>query len=375
MSHKNTYGVHVTLISGPCEDPDMLPSLTPPPPLTPKSIPPMRQLSSPLKNVSRYLDQEGQSSDEDSDCEDMTRANQEKQCELRKNSSNEGNRSVAEKENADKTCARKRPLSPSYEDDGLSITVVENRQAGTPSPPRSILSKQKSQERDEKELIVIDDRDLSESKTGSLLLVKRRKMADELVPKKSPVVSLLFTRTRKDSARLSQSSRPVEQTKVPSPIKKKSPFIYSRKRGVEVSPISGQDSPRLRPRDSVSRDTTSRDSTSREIVSRGNVTRDQCRPADPELARLKVVTNAKTSEQKENKNCEGSGTTKHLSFVATRLNRKQLVSIAVFLLLLLFFFFFCSPFIFHLKSVELKPNNVRNGCKYLTIFKLETGFF
>ena len=314
--------IRVTLISDPREDPDMLPSLTPPPPLTPKSIPPMRQLSSPLKNVSRYLDQEGQSSDEDSECEDITRTNQEKLFELKKSTSNEGNRSAAEEENADKTCARKRPISPSYEDDGLSITVVENRQAGTPSPPRSILSKQKSQERDEKELIVIDDRDLSQSKTGSLLLVKRRKVADELVPKKSPVVSLLFTRTRKDSARPRQSSRPVEQTKVPSPIKKKSPFIYSRKSGAEISPISEQDSPRT-----VSRDTTSRDSASRGIVSRGSVTRDQCRPVDPELARLNVVTNAKTSEEKENKNCHGSGTTKHLSFVATRLNRQQLVSI------------------------------------------------
>lgn len=327
----------------------MLPSLTPPPPLTPKSIPPMRQLSSPLKSVSRYLDQEGHSSDEESDCEDITRTNQEERCQLRKNLSNEGNGSVTEKENADKTCTRKRPLSPSYEDDGLSITAVENRQDKTPSPPRSLRLKQKAQERDEKEFIVIDDRDPVQSKTGSLWLVKRRRVADEIVPKKSPVVSLLFTRTRKDSARSSQFTGRAEQTKVPSPIQKKSTtFIYSRKRGAEISPISGQDSPQPMPRDSVSRDTTSRGN-----VSRDDVTRDQRRSPDPELARLRVVTKAKTSEEKENKNCQGSGTTKHLSFVATRLNRKQLVSItcsgSVF-----FSVFFFSPFILHLHSVESK---------------------
>ncbi|XP_078377813.1 LOW QUALITY PROTEIN: uncharacterized protein LOC144660966 [Oculina patagonica] len=296
----------------PCDDPDMLPSLTPPPPLTPKSIPPMRQLSSPLKNVSRYLDQEGQSSDEDSDCGDITRTNQEKQCELRKSSSSEGNRSVAEKDDGN---TRKRSLSPSYEDDGLSITAVENRQDKTPSPPRSLRLKQTAHEKDEKELIVIDDQDPAQSKTGSLWLVKRRRVADEIVPKKSPVVSLLFTRTRKDSPKPSQFTKPVEQTKVPSPIQKKStPFIYSRKRGAEISPISGQDSPQPVTGDSVSRDTTSRE----------RVPRDQCRSPKPELARLTVVTSAKTSKDKENKNCQRSGTTKHLSFVATRLNRKQL---------------------------------------------------
>lgn len=252
----------------------------------------------------------------------MTRTNQEEQCELRKNSSNEGIWSVTEKEDANKTCTRKRPFSPSYEDDSLSITAVKNRQAGTPSPPPSCLSKQKSQEKDEEELIVIDDRDPVHSKSGSLLLVKRRKVADELVPKKSPVVSLLFTRTRKGLARASpESPRPVEQTKVPSPVKKKSsPFIYSRKRGAEISPIQRQDAPRV-----VSRDNASRDRISRESVPRDGVSRDECRSPDQELRKLKVVTNTKTSVGKEDKNYGGTGT-KYLSFVATRLNRKQLVS-------------------------------------------------
>ena len=303
------------------DDPDMLPSLSPPPPLTPKSIPPMRQLSSPLKNVSRYLDQEGHSSDEDSDCGDLTRTNDEEQCELRKKSRNEGIGSVIEKEDANKTTTRKRSLSPNYEDDSLSITAVRSRQAGTPSPPRSCRSKQKqkSQEKDEKELIVIDDRDSGNSKTGSLLLVKRRKVTDELVPKKSPVVSLLFTRTRKDLAKASpESPRPVEQTKALK--KKSSPFIYSRKRGAEISPIKRQE-----PLRGISRDNASRDRISRESVSRDGVSCDDCRSPDQERGKLKVVTNAKLGIEKEDINCGGTGT-KHLSFVATRLNRKQLVS-------------------------------------------------
>ena len=305
------------IISDPCDDPDMLPSLTPPPPLTPKSIPPMRQLSSPLKNVSRYLDQEGQSSDEDSDCEDLTRTNEEEQFELSKNTRNEGIGSVREMEDVKKTRTRKRPLSPSNEDDSLTLTAVRNRQAGTPSPPPSCHSKQKSRDKHEKELIVIDDRDSTYPKTGSLLLVKRRKVADEFVPKKSPVVSLLFTRTRKGLAKASpESPRPVEQTKASSTVKKKSsPFIYSRTRCAEISPIKGQEPPRL----------ISRDNESRDIISRDGVSRDECRSPDQERKKLMVVTNAKTSLEKEDKNCEGTGT-KHLSFVATRLNRKQLVS-------------------------------------------------
>ena len=276
----------------------------------------MRQLSSPLKNVSRYLDQEGQSSDEDSDCEDLTRTNGEEQCELTKNTTNEGIGSVTEMEDANKTCTRKRPLSPSNGDDSLTLTAVKTRQAGTPSPPPSCHSKQKSRNKHEQELIVIDDRDPIHSKTGSLLLVKRRKVADEFVQKKSPVVSLLFTRTRKELAKGSpESPRPVEQTKAPSPVKKKSsPFIYSRKRGAEISPIKGQEPPRLLSRDE-----------SRDVMSRGGVSRDECRSPDQERRKLKVVTNAKISLGKEDKNSEGTGT-KHLSFVATRLNRKQLVS-------------------------------------------------
>lgn len=305
------------IISDPCDDPDMLPSLTPPPPLTPKSIPPKRQLSSPLKNVSRYLDQEGQSSDEDSDCEDLTRTNEEEQCELTKTTRNDAIGSAREMEDTNKTFTRKRPLSPSNEDDSLTLTAVKNRQAGTPSPPPSCHSSQKSRDKHEKELIVIDDRDPVHSKTGSLLLIKRRKVADEFVPKKSPVVSLLFTRTRKELAKASpESPRPVEQTKAPASVKKKSsPFIYSRKRGAEISPIKGKVPPRL----------ISRDNESRDVMSRDGVSRDECCSPDQERRKLKVVTNAKTSLEKEDENCEGIAT-KHLSFVATRLNRKQLVS-------------------------------------------------
>ena len=58
---------------------------------------------------------------------------------------------------------------------------------------------------------MIDDRDSVHLKTGSLLLVKRRKVADECVPKKSPVVSLLFTRAQKEVAKGNpESPRQVE---------------------------------------------------------------------------------------------------------------------------------------------------------------------
>ena len=306
----------------------------------------MRQLSSPLKNASRYLDQEGQSSDEDSDCEEITSSNTEEQCELRVNSRNRGDGCIGEKEEVNKSCTRKRHLSPSYEDDGLSITAVENRQDKTPSPPRGARAKQKSQG-DEEDLIVIDDRDPVNSKTGSLLLVKRRKIVDELVPKKSPVVSLLFTRAGKDSTTACQSPRSRGLTKGLSPIKKKksSPFIYSRKRSTEASSISGQDSPGPISRGSLSRDAVPRDSSrgvtrdtgspqsasrdivSSERVSTGSMSRVQGRAPDEALMELKTVTNVKKISGKRNNDNPGSGITKPLSFVATRLNRKQLVSI------------------------------------------------
>ena len=304
----------------------------------------MRQLSSPLKNASRFLDQEGQSSDEDSDCEEITSSNREEQCELRANSRNRGDGCIGEKGDVNKSCTRKRPLSPSYEDDGLSITVVENRQDKTPSPPRGARAKQKSQG-DEEDLIVIDDRDPVNSKTGSLLLVKRRKIVDELVPKKSPVVSLLFTRAGKDSTTSCQSPRSHGLTKGLSPIKKKksSPFIYSRKRSTEASPISGQDSPGPISRDTVPRDSSrgvtrdtgspqsaSRDIVSSERVSTGSMSRIQGRAPDEALMELKTATNVKEGSGKRNNDNPGSGTTKPLSFVATRLNRKQLVSITCF---------------------------------------------
>ena len=332
----------------------MQPSLTPPPPLTPKSIPPMRQLSTPLKDVSRYLDQEGQSSDEGSESEDVTSNVPVDGYQRKESTSDIGNSGIAEKKGSGETFAKKRPLSPSYEDDGLSITTVEHRQEETPSPPRSNRSLQKSQEKNEDDLIVIEDRDGLDSRTGSLLLVKRRKITDDLIPKKSPVVSLLFTRAGKDSEKRRQSPRPVAAV-----TKKSSPFIYSRKRGSGISPIRQQDPPRPVSRDSVSRERASRqtvtnesvprdnwslekmssksltresvirEDVSRNSVSRERVSRDQCQ--SPDLLLIKDVTNTKYDDGRENQTSSVNGTAgaRHLSFVATRLNRQQLVSIGI----------------------------------------------
>ena len=327
----------------------MQPSLTPPPPLTPKSIPPMRQLSTPLKDVSRYLDQEGHTSDEESECEDAKSHDPVDKCELKKGSSFKGDLSVSDKNGSSKKSAKKRPLSPCYEDDGLTITTVKHRQDETPSPPRGNPSVEKPQESDDDNLIVIDDRDGPDSRTGSLLLVKRRKIAHDNIPKKSPVVSLLFTKTVKDSVKTSQSPRPVVQSKESSPVtRKSSPFIYSLKRSSSISPIKAQDPSRpmshddvLRMRmsrgsvageivssDSRSRDNISRDSASRNSVSLERVSHGRCQSPDLMPTKVKDVTNTKYADEGSNKTPSGNGTTRHLSFVATRLNRQQLVSVA-----------------------------------------------
>ena len=348
------------VISDQCDEPDIQPSLTPPPPLTPKRIPPMRQLSTPLKDVSRYLDQEGVSSDEGSEHEDAELNDPVDEFELRKGYSGKRDLSVADKNDSREKSAKKRPLSPSYEDDGLSITAVEHRQEETPSPPRSNRSVEKSQGNDDDKLIVLDDRDSLDSRTGSLLLVKRRKVTGDLMPKKSPVVSLLFTKSGKNSEKGSRSPRPVAQSKGSSPLmKNSSSFIYSRKHGPSISPIKVQDHPRPESRDAVSRGRVSRDSMSRKRESREIETSDSVSPCDksrkgvsrgsvsrspvtcerlsrghsssPDLVLTKVkdVTNAKGANERENRTSPGSRTIRQLSFVATRLNRQQLVSIAI----------------------------------------------
>ena len=307
----------------------------------------MRQLSSPLKNASRYLNQEGQSSDEDEDedediaGEEITTSIREEYCELRNTPCN-GKENLEENENAVRSCSRKRALSPSHEDDGLSITSVGNRQDKTPSPPRSSREIQKSQERDEG-LIVIDDRDPVNSKTGSLLLVKRRKVVDELVPRKSPVVSLLFTRKVKDVNATSHSPISHGLAKGLSPIKKRSPFIYSRKRSAEASTISGRNStgplshktasrddmPHDRARDALSQESTSRDSLSADGLLIEGVSRAQCRLSDETFIELSTATNTSESPRNRKKDNSRSEKTKPPFFVATRLNRKQLVSISL----------------------------------------------
>ena len=105
-------------------------------------------------------------------------------CELKKGSSFKGDLSVSDKNGSSKKSAKKRPLSPCYEDDGLTITTVKHRQDETPSPPRGNPSVEKPQESDDDNLIVIDDRDGPDSRTGSLLLVKRRKIAHGQHPQK-----------------------------------------------------------------------------------------------------------------------------------------------------------------------------------------------
>lgn len=291
----------------------------------------MRQLSTPLKDVSRYLEEGGQSSDEESGCEEAKLDEPVK-------------RWVTARHVPCQKSAKKRPLSPSFKDDGLSITAVERRQEETPSPPRSDLSVDNLQEKDEDKLIVLDDRDSNDSRAGSLLLVKRRKIASDLMPRKSPVVSLLFTKTGKNSEKSSQSPQPLAQSRGSSPVvKRSSPFIYSGRRSSCISPIRAQSPPRQEPLDRVSRASVSHERESLENVtgkfesrdvSRGRMSRkrvslDQCQSPDLVITKVKDVINTKFVCEKEDRTTSGTKATKHLSFVATRLNRQQLVSTCI----------------------------------------------
>ena len=300
----------------------------------------MPQLSTPLKNVSRYLEQEGQSSDEGSECEDATSSEPVKRTELPRRFGYQGNKSTTERLSPGEKSGKKRPLSPSDDDnDGLRITEVEHRQEETPSPPRSNHSMERSQEKDEDKLIVIDDRNSHESRKGSLLLVKRRKLTHDLMPKKSPVVSLLFTRAGKGLGKSNQS--PWTRSKGSSPtMKKPSSSTYLRKPGTSISPIRAQSPTKTGSLKGVSRDNlskkdsshngVSRDDASNTSVSHSNVAREKLsheRSHSPDLVLtdVKKVTSKKSLDNKR----EDRNTDRQLSFVATRLNRQQLVRVCL----------------------------------------------
>lgn len=300
----------------------------------------MPQLSTPLKNFSRYLEQEGQSSDEGSEFEDATISEPVKRTELPRRFGYQGNKSTTERLSPGEKSGKKRPLSPSDDDDdGLRITEVEHRQEETPSPPRSIHSMETSQEKDEDKLIVIDDRDGPESRKGSLLLVKRRKLTHNFVPKKSPVVSLLFTRAGKGLEKPGQS--PETRSKGSSPaMEKSSSTIYSRKPGASISPIRGQSPTKtvslkdvsrnnLSKKDlshnGVSRDNASNTSVSQSNVSREKLSRERSHSPDLVLTNVKKVTSKKSLDNKR----EDRTIDRQLSFVATRLNRQQLVRVCL----------------------------------------------
>lgn len=301
----------------------------------------MPQLSTPLKNVSRYLEQEGPSSDESSECEDATSSEPVKRTELPRRFGYQGNKSTTERLGPGEKSGNKRPLSPSDDDDddGLRITEAGHRQEKTPSPLRNNHSMERSQEKDEDKLIVIDDRDGSESRKGSLLLVKRRKLTHDLVPKKSPVVSLLFTRAGKRLEKTGQS--PGTRSKGSSPtMKKSSSSIYSRKPGTNTSPIRGQSPTKtvslkdvsredLSKKDlshnGVSRDNASNTSVSHSNVSREKLSHERCHSPDLVLTNVKKVTSKKSVDNKR----ENRTTDRQLSFVATRLNRQQLVRVCL----------------------------------------------
>ena len=300
----------------------------------------MPQLSTPLKNFSRYLEQEGQSSDEGSECEDATSSEPVKRTELPRRFGYQGNKSTTERLSPGEKSGKKRPLSPSDDDnDGLRITEVEHRQEETPSPPRSNHSMERSQEKDEDKLIVIDDRNSPESRNGSLLLVKRRKLIHDLMPKKSPVVSLLFTRAGKGLGKSNQS--PWTRSKGSSPtMKKPSSSTYLRKPGTSISPIRAQSPTKTGSLKGVSRDNlskkdsshngVSRDDASNTSVSHSNVAREKLsheRSHSPDLVLtdVKKVTSKKSLDNKR----EDRNTDRQLSFVATRLNRQQLVRVCL----------------------------------------------
>ncbi|XP_068715646.1 breast cancer type 1 susceptibility protein homolog isoform X2 [Montipora foliosa] len=254
-----------------CASPDIQPSLTPPPPLTPKSIPPLRQLSTPLKEASRYLDQEGQSSGEESECEENTINEPVNRSKYPESSSCVRSKStVRHSPTSPVDLANKQTFFSSYEADGTSIATVERQLVETPSPPASNGSVEMLNGGEK--LIVLEDRD-SDSRTGSLLLMKKRRIPSDFIPKKSPVVSLLFTKSQKSAEKNSASPRPNVPSRGSSPVvKRSSSFLYSRRHGLVISP-------------------------------RGH--------------------NLVANKRENSSSCE-SEKTRHLSFVATRLSKQQL---------------------------------------------------
>ena len=145
----------------------------------------------------------------------------------------------------------------------------------TPSPPATNGSVEMLNGGEK--LIVLEDRD-SDSRTGSLLLMKKRRISSDFIPKKSPVVSLLFTKSQKSAEKNSASPRPNVPSRGSSPVvKRSSSFLYSRRHGLVISP-------------------------------RGH--------------------NLVANKRENSSSCE-SEKTRHLSFVATRLSKQQLVSFLV----------------------------------------------
>ena len=337
------------VVSDQCDAPDMQPSLTPPPPLTPKSIPPMRQLATPLKEASRYLDHEGQSSDEESECSvdtvnDPVTGSRSLTC----SSFDKPELIVEKRRDSPIKPARKRPFSPGFETDEESVKAAERRLVETPSPPSSKGAVEILNDGDK--LLALEDRD-SDSRAGSLVLVKKRKLSGDFIPKKSPVVSLLFRNSRINPREPSAMSKPEKQPGGSSPVvKRSSSFLYSRKRGSCISPISSaQLSLRTQSAKDSLLDTMSRNrgnSQKEDILETGeNLSfSDESRKSGPGkdafseslsgdhrpspdlvLTVVKDITNSKVAtDERERRN--SSGCERQLSFVATRLNRQQLVS-------------------------------------------------
>ena len=239
----------------------------------------MPQLSSPLKDVSRYLDQEGKSFDEDSDSDmpdDFT-----KNCTSSKDPCKEEKASGGNDNYSSSDCLSKpSPFTPD-EENLLSVTA--------PARPGTNHFKHRPNCQEE-ELLVVDD--------SSVQLVKRTKLAHDLIPKKSPVVNLLFANTGKRSEKAGQSLRlaGLAATKRTAASRMYSDTMYPT-----IAPIEGQHETAVE-------------------------SRDQRESPDSRHAKLRVVTNTKDRSQAE-PTPSRNVTTAHLSFVATRLNRRQLVSI------------------------------------------------
>ena len=311
----------------------------------------MRQLATPLKEASRYLDQEGLSSDEENECPNDTVNDPDTGSQSPTCSSFDKTELIVEKRHDSPVKPpKKRPFSPSFETDGESVKAVERRLVETPSPPSSKGAAEILNDADK--LIAFEDRD-SDSRAGSLLLVKKRKLTSDFVPKKSPVVSLLFRKSRKNPEKPSAMPKPETQAGGSSPVvKRSSSFLYSRKRGSCISPISrAQPTPRTESANDALLDTMSRsrgNSQKEEIMKTGENTSfsDESPKSGPSkdvlseslsgehrlspdlvLTVAKDITNSTVAtDERERRNSSGFERTVQLSFVATRLNRQQLVS-------------------------------------------------